>query len=645
MGKGKRSDQYIVHRGAVVILGLATGFVATGCGVLKPGGDEIGDGFMTEGGWDPFADERAVASELDDTDRTALDRDPFPGEPELAPADPAIRPVASTPSSSDSKAIEDLFAKADYQKALAGARALRSKSAPGSADRDVADFVAGASLYYLGDFQEAQGLIDSHVENFPTSRHRESALYYQGSNRVRLRQWRVGAAHLDRFIATYPESLLLEFALFDRATCHHGLGESQECIQLVDQLQREYIYSKIRDRSLALKGDAQREAGDLAGAQLSYQRAREAARELKHPKLEARCLAHLISVSAERGQSETAVASYHSFFQQFADSQYSTEAALGGLPALQATGDLAAGLERLEQVMQEMPQKTDASVFHETLLAFSKYYRDLHDPEKLLRKLGDMSSAPEGSDRFKEQLIIARLEALETYFPENEAEIRVFYNEMRARFEPSDLSTANVIKLADHIAPKDPEEAISWYESALARGSSLHGARATLGLAKAQAAAGRSSEAQKGFKEVLETFGSPELAEEATIGIARIARTTEDWNLSAYYWENYLNHRDWDLAREEARNGLAEAKSHGGVARAPASPHIVPVKKAPGDPVTRELSKAETLAAAGKKEAAYSELEKLIQRHGSTPGLPQDAAKSLSLAKVMHEDLGIELGK
>ena len=124
-----------------------------------------------------------------------------------------------------------------------------------------------------------------------------------------------------------------------------------------------------------------------------------------------------------------------------------------------------------------------------------------------------------------------------------------------------------------------------------------------------------------------------------------IARQNKDWSASAYYWTSYLDHRDWNLAREEARGGLDESKSQGGVAKAPPSAHKIPVKAVPTDPVSRELGKAQKLMATGNKEAAYNQLDKLIKRHGSTPGLPADSAKSLSRARVMHEDLGIELGK
>ena len=638
----KRSFYNMRSRSSIIILGLALSFVASGCGVLKNNGDDIGDGYLSAGGWDPFDGEPRRQKKSEDPEDYFVDNDDAP-----VPAEAPLGEIAvdRESKSSAAKRLEAQFKKGDYDKALASAKQLRSKSKPGSSDRDLADFVIGASQYYNGDFTAAQATLDAHVSNFPNSRQRESALYYQASNHVRLRQWRVGASLLDNFISSYPESLLLEFALFDRATCHDGLGEYSSAISMINRFQREYIYSKIRDRALALKGDAQKEKGDLAGAQASYQAGREAADELKHPDIEARCLANLTTVAAKRGQNSTAVKYYKAFFKNYAKSSYATEAALGGLPALKATGDLDSGLKNLERVLQQMPQRTDASVFNRMLTEYSKFYREKNGADELLQQLGNMSSDSKGSARFKEQLIVARLEALETYFPNNDAEIRVFYKEIRSRFKPSELSATNVLKIADYIAETKPADAVPWYQNALSRGSSIHQARATLGLAKAEAMLGKSNEAEKGFRKVLETFGSPELAEEATVGMARIASKKKDWSASAYYWGNYLDQKTWTTASAEARAGLDEAKSRGGVAKAPTPTRTMPVKAQPQDPVSKEFAKAESLLNAGKKEAAYATLETMIQRYGDSKNLPKAASTALSKASIMREDLGIELGK
>lgn len=646
----KRFDPPSSSRSIPIIIGLALCFVANGCSILKPAGDEIGDGLLSEDGWDPFADQSRSRRDRGGADHAgealAVDDDFVKGAGVGEIANSISRkPSGAVGSVGSVEGVEEAFKNGDYRKALAEARSLRAKSSAGSTDRDVADFVAAACKYYLGEFHEAQPILDAHVKSFPNSRHRESALYYQASNHVRLRQWKIGADLLDNYIASYPESLLLEFAMFDRATCHSELGEGSEAVKLIEKLERDFIYSKVRDRALVLKGDVLQESGDLAGAQAAYLRARTAAKELKHSELDARCLANLVAVTAARGQNETAVNYYESFFESYRSSPYATKAARGGLVAMKARGGLDSGLENMERVLQGMPQNIDASIMNETLVEYAKFYREKHGPEKLLRQLGNLSSSTQGSARLKEQLVIARLEALETYFPQNVAEIRVFYKEMRAKFKPRDLSATNVLKIADYIAEQNPEESIEWYDNALSRGGSLHRARATLGLAKAQARSGKEREAEGGFRKVLETFGSPELAEEATLGIARIARKQKDWNASAHYWTSYLDHQEWDIAREEARGGLEEAKGKGAVGKAPASKRTTPVKVVSADPVSKGLATAESQAASGNKNSAYDTLEGLLKRFGGAKSLPAIAKKPLSKARIMHEELGLELGR
>ena len=218
---------------------------------------------------------------------------------------------------------------------------------------------------------------------------------------------------------------------------------------------------------------------------------------------------------------------------------------------------------------------------------------------------------------------------------------------MRTLFKPGDLSTANVLKLADYISEQNPDEAVVWYENALSRGGTLHTARATLGLAVARARAGNDKEAESGFRKVLETFGSPELAEEATLGIARIAMRKKDWDAAAHYWTNYLDHKEWNRSREEARNGLDESKSHGAVAKAPAPKNLVPVKARAGanDPLSKALTKAEQLSAAGDKDGAYDSLDTVLRNIRSANALPDESKATYRKAQIMHEDLSMELGR
>ena len=162
----------------------------------------------------------------------------------------AIMAARSKPASAELAGLEEKFKAGDYDSALAAARKLATSAETGSEDLDGAVFVEGASLYYLGRHDAAQSPLDRHRTEFPNSRYRESSLYYSGSNLVKQSRWRAGAEALDGFIGRYPESLLMEFALYDRATVHFALGEYDRCLAVADRIDKQFLYSKIRDLSL-----------------------------------------------------------------------------------------------------------------------------------------------------------------------------------------------------------------------------------------------------------------------------------------------------------------------------------------------------------------------------------------------------------
>ncbi|MFT4550934.1 MAG: hypothetical protein ACI9MB_004915, partial [Verrucomicrobiales bacterium] len=70
-----------------------------------------------------------------------------------------------------------------------------------------------------------------------------------------------------------------------------------------------------------------------------------------------------------------------------------------------------------------------------------------------------------------------------------------------------------------------------------------------------------------------------------------------------------------------------------------------PVKVVSADPVSKGLATAESQAASGNKNSAYDTLEGLLKRFGGAKSLPAIAKKPLSKARIMHEELGLELGR
>ncbi len=573
---------------------------------------------------------------------------------DVDPADEARTALAAVKAeavSDRARTLEEFFRKGDYKQALEMAEDLENLSERGSEDSDVAGFISGVSLYHLGFHDRAERVLAAHVESFPESRHGESALFYRGSNLVRLQQWRSAAGVLDRFLARYPESILNEFALIDRAECHLALGEPDRALERCRAIERQFVYSKILDRAMAMEGEILEALGEGAKAEDAYVEAAQIARKLDHPRSLATSLAGLIRVTGMRGDFKASAAYYETFFETFAKSPEAVEAALAGLPAMRERGELKAGLGRLEQALLAMPGDAPALDMRKALRGYADYYRDANDPEKLLRKFDDLSSRTGGAQRLHEQVVVARLEALEANFPERDAEIRVFYEEIRSHFNRDDLSAETLVKLGRHASLTDLEDAESILEAALIRGGSDSRDLATLELAKVRAAMPDSAKQQLsivGFRDVLDVYGKPGLAEQATLELARLYSRREDWLNARVFWKAYVRNTAWSEARPEAVKQLAFAESHAGPEPEPAIEPMVaetPSRPAKGF-FERGYFRASALVEAGNRRGAYETLNGLLDAidEAEVKELKGEEKRAYRRAASLHLDLGVELG-
>ncbi len=566
-------------------------------------------------------------------------------------AENALSTVKTEARSERAQTLEKFFREGNYAEAVEMAEDLRELSEEASEERDVADFIYGVSLYYLGRHDEAQPVLEAHGKTFPQSRHRESSLYYRGSNLVKRQRYREASQVLDAFLAVFRESMLMEYALYDRAVCHYELGEFDKALETVERIEKEFVYSKIRDRALAMKGDVLLEGRNFNRAEVAYVEAAESAKNFNHPKTMARSVAGLIAVASERKDWKSSAEYYDTFFTHFSKSPEAVSAARAGLPAMNATGRLAEGLMNLENSLLLLPPSAKASTMNAALKEYAKYYRDEHGPEKLLRNFDNMSGRTKGSKRLREQIVIARLEVLEDNFPERTAEIGVFYEEIRKHFDRNDLSPETMVKLGRHVAKSNSEEGIEILENVLMRPGSQFKDVATLELAKIFAQSPETDVqhlAIVNFKKVLDSYGRPELAEEATLGLARLYTRQQDWANAFYYWKAYDANPEWTLAKAEAAQQMEIAQAKAGPLPAvPEKTQPVIVVDVP-EPVKSRFdiafNSANSKVEEGDKREAFEELTELIEQADKLENLTKADERVLRRANILHQDLAVELG-
>lgn len=127
-------------------------------------------------------------------------------------------------SSVNTLMLENLFFSKQYEESLRLANEIRASLPQDSSERDLTDFVAGASLFNLNRIGDARTELESHAKRFPESRFKEPVRYYEASALVRLKDWKAAGEKLDAFLKDFPESEYLGYAMLDRATCHFQLG-------------------------------------------------------------------------------------------------------------------------------------------------------------------------------------------------------------------------------------------------------------------------------------------------------------------------------------------------------------------------------------------------------------------------------------
>lgn len=132
--------------------------------------------------------------------------------------------------------LESVFQSKQYDEAVSLAGEIRDSLAKDAKERELTDFVMGASLFNLGKTEAAKMELESHAKRYPESKFKEPVRYFEASSMVRLKEWKEAVAKLDSFIADFPSSDYLGYALLDLSTSHFQLGQFPKCLEVTDAL-------------------------------------------------------------------------------------------------------------------------------------------------------------------------------------------------------------------------------------------------------------------------------------------------------------------------------------------------------------------------------------------------------------------------
>ncbi len=440
--------------------------------------------------------------------------------------------------------LESLFFTRQYAEALNLATRIRDTMEEKSPDRDLADFVVGASLFNLDRPLEAQPELTRHAETYPDSRFKEHVRFFAASCLTKLREWKEGGQKLDDFIRDFPASDYTPFAMFDRATCHFQLGDYQKCIEMVELLQKLRPDFPNLDSAVSLSGDSHLMLENNQKAEETYLQARElaAAAGPNHQIVLGRVLVQLVRVSKTLEKPEAVLQFYDEYMEGHKGGFYDAEIIVSAIAALKEAGRGAQALSELEQVIIRLGSGESGSGIEEAIGSYTEHSIEVSGPEALLDKL--LEFVPRGvavNNTLRAWLIMARIDLLQNdeykdKFPRRAAQIQVAFEELR-QFDKKELATYILVQVGRNLALQDKTEtnvlAIEWFDEVLKRGESEHYALALMGKARILAASGDSSafgDAIDAFDKVIRDLqDKPEYVEEAMLAKARLYYNKQQW--------------------------------------------------------------------------------------------------------------------
>jgi len=483
--------------------------------------------------------------------------------------------------------LHSLFRNQEYETCVEVARNVRLNYSEGEPQRELADYIYGASLYSLGKHDEAQEALKIHIDNYPNSTNRESARFYFAFSKLSQQKYSEAAPLLDGFLKDYPNSNFKDNVLLERATCYFISDDYVSALSLAEQVLEEYPKSLVRDRAYILKGDTISFLGNtpegdrtLESYQLeaieAFKAAKETAEVLEHPDYRAEAIFKLVDILVDMENWTQAVAYYDQFFPDHIGHFFEPQISVFGMPALEAEGRAEDGLAQLERMIIELSDTDKVDLLAQCIGSYQDASIKNRGYEATVSKYDEMIAV--ANPTLQTWLLIHQIIAYQDQKkadPEADKaaldqKIDVVFNKLK-EFEIKDLSDIALQEIGKYLERTNPFQALPYFEELLVRDNKLFQAPAVMALGRIEAKSGDSAKVDNAiqrFKRVITDYQDPEfeadnLMPEAHLNLGRIGVDKKDWDLARQYLQTYINKKSWDAGRKDRR---AEAMHLYGVA-------------------------------------------------------------------------------
>ena len=469
--------------------------------------------------------------------------------------------------------LSSLFFAGEYEKSLKVAKRIFATAQENTEAHDICTFVLSGSHFYLGQFTEAQPLLDKHVEMYPESKFNMHSQYFQASNQVRLQEWRNAAELLSAFLEKYPDkgaNIYLPNALFDRATCYFSEGEKPLALTAIEKIENDFPENRVLDMALNMKGNIYEADGKLDEAEQYYKSALDMAEKRGHSVVAGESLSNLVGMlgmekvkSKANPRIKEAVPYYDKFMKDYSSSPYMPQVAVYGMPAMSAVGRLDDGLANLQVTIADLAGKKNQSFLEEAVDEYSKGFlaKKGNTPEMLKdlyynfpkidltdqRALALLRIAIIGVYEGEIQKAIA--EKNEDQKRKYESGIKILFADLRNEYKPADLSNTILLKLGDYLREKTsaPKQSVAYYEELLSRPNKQGEFKARLGIADVLGRSDRKEDNLKAITQLNEVYDRAKeeraTQEKALFRLVEINAKIGDWKECEKKARQYLKEK------------------------------------------------------------------------------------------------------
>ena len=457
--------------------------------------------------------------------------------------------------------VEIVFLNGNYQEAYDIGREVRVDMDVGSDMRDIPDFVVGASAFQLNDFGEANRELTAYLKNYPKAKRKELARYFLGSARVKLFLWQGATEMFDPFLSEYPGSAMTASVLYQNGLCKFMLDDNASAKSLVERLLKEFPHAEEIPTGWNLRGDiaSVEEESYEDVIRPAYLKGKETS--AKYPGQEEVAAYSLWQLLMNSGSAESWDESegyFDEFQKEHPNSAYKVEVLIGALPTLVETGRTEEAEKRLVDLLYSTGGDPQTGGLSELFGTYLEFIEDYYPFEKVQELLDELAISSRSSVTLRNWAMLGKIQVMEKAEGDFRDGINTLFHRINNEFDPAENSNYVIVRLArwHSVERKQPQAAEPLYDFILENRQGTDDYDFAL-LDRAEIdAKSKDPEARKramkNFDRVLNQFGNAELAETASIGIARLLTEDEKFEEALKRWENYMDNPTWSRHAAEA---------------------------------------------------------------------------------------------